>query len=106
MSWKILPLWLCLAFPVAACAQSTSAERPAEDAPRGPPVIKSSLAVLLEHSTELALTAEQVAWLEQREQQLQQENAPLKQKRGGWPPIRPDERMAASQRPDDPGDSC
>jgi hypothetical protein len=80
MSWKMMPLWMCLAIPAAAYAQSSSAERPPEEARRGPPVMKSSLAVVLEHRTELALSAEQVAWLEQREQQLQQENAPLKQK--------------------------
>ncbi|OJT17713.1 hypothetical protein BO221_44985 [Archangium sp. Cb G35] len=80
MSWKMMPLWMCLAFPAAAFAQSASTERPPEAARRGPPVMKSSLAVVLEHRTELALSTEQVAWLEQREQQLQQENAPLKQK--------------------------
>ncbi|HEX5749264.1 MAG TPA: hypothetical protein VFZ09_23750 [Archangium sp.] len=80
MSWKMMPLWMCLAVPAVAGAQSASTERPPMEARRGPPVMKSSLAVVLEHRTELALSTEQVAWLEQREQQLQQENAPLKQK--------------------------
>ncbi|WP_199243002.1 hypothetical protein [Vitiosangium sp. GDMCC 1.1324] len=80
MTWKMLPLWMWLTLSLAACAQSSSSERATEDAPRGPPVIKSSLAVMLEHREELNLTAEQVAWMEKREQQLQEENAPLQKK--------------------------
>lgn len=78
MHRKLSPLWMCLALSLAACSSSSSSERPSEDAARKMPPMKSSLAVLLEHREELTLSPEQVAWLEKREQQLQDENAPLK----------------------------
>ncbi|MGZ3457910.1 MAG: hypothetical protein ACXU86_05315, partial [Archangium sp.] len=77
---KMLPLWVCLSLPLFACADSSSAQRPSEDAARRMPIMKSSLVVLLEHRGELALTDEQVAWLEKRDKQLEEENAPLKKK--------------------------
>jgi hypothetical protein len=78
MRRPLSPSWPLLAVLLAACASSPE-ERPASDAARPtPPAMKSSLAVLLEHRDELALGEAQVAWLEKREQQLGEENAPLR----------------------------
>lgn len=79
MTCKMSSPWPLLALLfTAACASSSSTEHPSEAAQPPPPlVIKSSLAVLLEHRGELTLTEPQVAWLDKRDQQLSEENAPL-----------------------------
>lgn len=72
MTRTLMLLWVSLA--LAACARSTSSQRGGE-APGM--AFKSSLAVLLEHRAELALTAEQVGRFEQLEFSLHEKNLGL-----------------------------
>ena len=71
--------WLCLALVLAACGGSKSAQRP-EDVPPPPPEPQSSLAVLIEHRAELGLSTEQLGWLQNRDDQLQKDNAAPRKK--------------------------
>jgi hypothetical protein len=74
MTRTMLLLWVPLA--LAACARSTASQREGE-APAM--AFKSSLAVLLEHRAELALTAEQVDRFEKLEFSLHEKNIGLQQ---------------------------
>ncbi|WP_157823818.1 hypothetical protein [Melittangium boletus] len=67
---------LCVALMGAACARSTPAQRPAGEAGSGM-AFKSSLAVLLEHRAELALTPELVGRFEQMDFSLHEKNIVL-----------------------------
>jgi multidrug resistance efflux pump len=70
--------WLCVLLLGAACARSAPAHRRAEEAPTGM-AFTSSLAVLLEHRGELALTPEQVTRFEQMDFTLREKNRALQQ---------------------------
>jgi hypothetical protein len=72
MTRKMLLLGVSLA--LAACARSTSSQR-ADEAPAR--AFKTSLAVLLEHRAELALTAEQVDRFEKMDFTLHEKNIGL-----------------------------
>ncbi len=72
MTRKMMLLWVALA--LAACARSTPSQR-AGEAPGTP--FTSSLAVLLAHRAELALTAEQVDRFEKLAFTLHEKNLPL-----------------------------
>ncbi|WP_143177595.1 hypothetical protein [Cystobacter ferrugineus] len=74
MNWKWLLSWVCLA--CAACARSSPAQRPGGEASPGM-AFTSSLAVLLEHREELALTPPQVERFEQLDFTLREKNAVL-----------------------------
>lgn len=70
--------WLCVVLVLGACARSKSAERQAEDPLTGM-AFKSSMAVLLEHRAELALTPAQVDPLEKMDFTLLEKNLVLQQ---------------------------
>ncbi|WP_146210169.1 hypothetical protein [Vitiosangium sp. GDMCC 1.1324] len=69
---KLLPL--CVSLLLAACARSSPAQRGEEASGLD---FKSSLAVLLEHRVELALTPEQVDRFEKLDFTLHERNVPL-----------------------------
>jgi hypothetical protein len=70
--------WVCVALVLSACARSKPAERRAED-PLSGMAFKSSMAVLLEHRAELALTPVQVDQLEKMDFTLHEKNIVLQQ---------------------------
>lgn len=74
MTRKMLLLCVCLS--LAACARSTASQRGAGDEASGM-AFKSSLAVLLEHRGELALTPEQVDRFEKMDFALHEKNISL-----------------------------
>jgi len=74
MSLKMMPLVLVLAVPLLAGAQGRKCPG---GGPRKPP---SSLELLLKNQQELALTAEQVAQVEELQAALEQKDAPLEEK--------------------------
>jgi hypothetical protein len=74
MTWKMLLLWVSLS--LAACARSTSSQRAGGDSGMA---FKSSLAVLLDHRAELALTPEQVDRFEKMDFTLHEKNIVLQQ---------------------------
>lgn len=69
-------LLLCVCLTLAACARSTASQRGEGDVASGM-AFKSSLAVLLEHRAELALTPEQVDRFEKMDFTLHEKNVPL-----------------------------
>ncbi|XXF75359.1 hypothetical protein P2318_20060 [Myxococcaceae bacterium GXIMD 01537] len=68
--------WLLLAVVTGACASSTPAERP--EAPPPPALLKSPIALLLEHHAELGLTTDQMIEVGKQETALQEKNRPLR----------------------------
>ncbi|HYO65444.1 MAG TPA: hypothetical protein VEU33_05125 [Archangium sp.] len=70
-------LLLGMSLTLAACARSTASQR--ADGEASAMAFKSSLAVLLEHRAELALTAEQVDRFEKLEFSLHEKNIGLQQ---------------------------
>lgn len=79
MPSRLVPPWLLLAVLTGACASSPP-ERPAPEAPPPPVLLKSPLALLLEHHAELGLTTDQMIEVGKHESALQEKNKMLRMK--------------------------
>ncbi|WNG32867.1 hypothetical protein F0U61_03980 [Archangium violaceum] len=93
-------LALCLLLPLLATAQTQTA--PSANEPHGPPsrfAHKSSVALLLEHSQDLALTSAQLSELERIAATLTEQSAPLKQSLESLRPPRGERPHTRGQAP-------